>query len=97
MAIIFCKMFQKDVRRGDLNHCPGMPLPSSKCSISFIIQIKRERAIIRTPHLETTGFSKQPIRTRYLAHVTGYQPIRDQYFLIRSVPKIMSCLSNVTN
>eukprot|EP00116_Pleurobrachia_bachei_P018537 sb/3478799/ len=29
---------------------------------------------------------KQPIRTRYLGHVTGYQPIRDQYFLIRSVP-----------
>eukprot|EP00116_Pleurobrachia_bachei_P011964 sb/3472226/ len=23
--------------------------------------------------------SKQPIRTRYLGHVTGYQPIRDQY------------------
>eukprot|EP00116_Pleurobrachia_bachei_P011412 sb/3471674/ len=27
-----------------------------------------------------------PIRTRYLGHVTSYQPIRDQYFLIRSVP-----------
>eukprot|EP00116_Pleurobrachia_bachei_P010365 sb/3470627/ len=26
--------------------------------------------------------SKQPIRTRYLGHVTGYQPIRDQYLLI---------------
>eukprot|EP00116_Pleurobrachia_bachei_P007942 sb/3468204/ len=25
--------------------------------------------------------SKQPIRTRYLGHVTGYQPIRDQYLL----------------
>eukprot|EP00116_Pleurobrachia_bachei_P008537 sb/3468799/ len=24
--------------------------------------------------------NKQPIRTRYLGHVTGYQPIRDQYF-----------------
>eukprot|EP00116_Pleurobrachia_bachei_P015705 sb/3475967/ len=24
---------------------------------------------------------KQPIRTRYLGHVTGYQPIRGQYFL----------------
>eukprot|EP00116_Pleurobrachia_bachei_P003680 sb/3463942/ len=30
--------------------------------------------------------SKQPIKTRYLGHVTGYQPIRDEYFLIRSVP-----------
>eukprot|EP00116_Pleurobrachia_bachei_P003253 sb/3463515/ len=37
---------------------------------------------------EPTDTSKQPIRTRYLAlgHVTGYQPIRDQYFFIRSVP-----------
>eukprot|EP00116_Pleurobrachia_bachei_P012483 sb/3472745/ len=33
---------------------------------------------------EPTETSKQPIRTRYLGHVTGYQPIRDQYFLIRS-------------
>eukprot|EP00116_Pleurobrachia_bachei_P009009 sb/3469271/ len=34
-----------------------------------------------------------PIRTRYLGHVTGYQPIRDQYFLIRSVPaKVSHCL-----
>eukprot|EP00116_Pleurobrachia_bachei_P016919 sb/3477181/ len=34
------------------------------------------------------GGSKQPIRTRSLGHVTGYQPIRDQYVLIRSVPGI---------
>ena len=35
---------------------------------------------------EPTESSKQPIRARYLGHVTGYQPISDQYFLIRSVP-----------
>ena len=35
---------------------------------------------------ETTGPSKQPIRVHYLGHVTSYQPIRDQYFLIWSVP-----------
>eukprot|EP00116_Pleurobrachia_bachei_P003357 sb/3463619/ len=34
----------------------------------------------------TAMVSKQPIRTRCLGHVTGYQPFRDQYFLIRSVP-----------
>eukprot|EP00116_Pleurobrachia_bachei_P000137 sb/3460399/ len=28
---------------------------------------------------------KQPIRTHYLGDVTGYRPIRDHYFLIRSV------------
>ena len=33
---------------------------------------------------EPADTSKQPIRT-YLGHVTGYQPIRDQYFLVRSV------------
>eukprot|EP00116_Pleurobrachia_bachei_P013937 sb/3474199/ len=31
---------------------------------------------------EPTETSKQPIRTRYLGHVTGYQPIRVQYFLL---------------
>ena len=35
---------------------------------------------------EPTDTSKTPIRTRYLDHVTGYQPIRDQYFQYRSVP-----------
>ena len=35
---------------------------------------------------QPTESSKQPIRARYLGHVTGHQPIRDQYFLIRSVP-----------
>eukprot|EP00116_Pleurobrachia_bachei_P013984 sb/3474246/ len=32
----------------------------------------------------------RPIRTLYLGHVTGYQPIRDQYFLVRSVPDWMN-------
>eukprot|EP00116_Pleurobrachia_bachei_P016928 sb/3477190/ len=35
------------------------------------------------------GKYQEPIRTRYIGHdvtLTGYQPIRDQYFLIRSVP-----------
>ena len=32
---------------------------------------------------QPTGSSiKQPIRARYLGHVIGYQPIRDQYFLV---------------
>ena len=39
-----------------------------------------------TTDQEPTEFRKQPIRTGHLGHVTGYQPIRDQYFLIRSVP-----------
>eukprot|EP00116_Pleurobrachia_bachei_P013906 sb/3474168/ len=39
-------------------------------------------------HQEPTETSKQPIRTRYLDHVTGYQPISDQYFLV----SVGSCL-----
>eukprot|EP00116_Pleurobrachia_bachei_P012207 sb/3472469/ len=35
---------------------------------------------------ESTETSKQPIRTRYLGNVIGYQPIRDHYFLFRTVP-----------
>ena len=37
---------------------------------------------------EPTKSSKRPIRARYLGHVTGYQPIRDQYFLVRSFPAL---------
>eukprot|EP00116_Pleurobrachia_bachei_P016545 sb/3476807/ len=45
------------------------------------VVIQRSR-VFTHPDRET---SKQPIRARYLGHVTGYQPIRDQYFLIGSV------------
>ena len=34
---------------------------------------------------EPTESNKQPIKTRYLGHVTDYQPIRYQYFLVLSV------------
>eukprot|EP00116_Pleurobrachia_bachei_P019081 sb/3479343/ len=44
-------------------------------------------------HQEPTETSKQPIRARYLGHVTGYHPIRDQYFLIRSVPGTQTSLT----
>eukprot|EP00116_Pleurobrachia_bachei_P001262 sb/3461524/ len=46
----------------------------------------RDSVISNSSTSSIIGTSKQPIRTRYLGHVTGYQPIRDQYFLIRSVP-----------
>eukprot|EP00116_Pleurobrachia_bachei_P002893 sb/3463155/ len=34
-----------------------------------------------------TEASKQQITTRYLGHVTGYRPVKDRYFLIRSGQK----------
>eukprot|EP00116_Pleurobrachia_bachei_P018580 sb/3478842/ len=44
---------------------------------------------------EPTDTSKQPIRTRDLCHVTGYQPIRDQSFLIVGSLKQLSCHSYI--
>ena len=32
------------------------------------------------------SWNQSEVRTRYLGHVNDYQPIRDQYILIRSVP-----------
>eukprot|EP00116_Pleurobrachia_bachei_P005779 sb/3466041/ len=55
--------------------------------------------IIRRKHSvrqEPTDTSKQPIRTRHLGHVTGYQRIRDQYFLVRSVPLFKDEIFNVS-
>ena len=46
----------------------------------------REVRIDRSKMQEPTGPSRQPIRACYLGHVTGYQQIRDCYFLVRSVP-----------
>eukprot|EP00116_Pleurobrachia_bachei_P008383 sb/3468645/ len=46
---------------------------------------EKEYLAVSTVPQPGTETSKQPIRTRYLCHVTGYQPIRDQYFLIRSM------------
>eukprot|EP00116_Pleurobrachia_bachei_P014330 sb/3474592/ len=48
-----------------------------------------------TPGTDRNKFTKQLIRTRYLGHVTGYQPIRGQYSLIRSVPDSHSYLFSV--
>eukprot|EP00116_Pleurobrachia_bachei_P012112 sb/3472374/ len=43
------------------------------------------------PSEEPTETSKQPIKTCYLGHMTSYQPIGNQYFLIRSVPDVIQC------
>eukprot|EP00116_Pleurobrachia_bachei_P001186 sb/3461448/ len=51
---------------------PWLPPPHHPSSISYFLFTSG-----------TTG--KQPIRTRYLDHVTGYQPIRDQHFLIHLI------------
>eukprot|EP00116_Pleurobrachia_bachei_P012237 sb/3472499/ len=34
--------------------------------------------------------SKQPIISRYLGHVTGYQPIRDHHFLLQQLGEMLS-------
>eukprot|EP00116_Pleurobrachia_bachei_P007365 sb/3467627/ len=73
------RLFDTD-RSGYITH---EELRSVMLSLGHPLSDKQLRSMI---HQEPTESSKQPIRTRYLGHVTGYQPIRDQYFLIRSVP-----------
>ena len=53
-----------------------------KASGSPAISWVDEDKITELPTSQYSMIGKQPIRTRYLGHVTGYQPIRDQYFPI---------------
>ena len=64
-------VLQWTVLKGVRNRSRGVPIfllcliderPKSVSLICPVLSI----------NLETTGFSKQPIRTRYLGHVTGY-------------------------
>eukprot|EP00116_Pleurobrachia_bachei_P012611 sb/3472873/ len=59
---------------------------SLSLSLSLILLSRPCRIVWESADQEPTETSKQPIRTRYLGHVTGYQPIKRQYLLIRSVP-----------
>eukprot|EP00116_Pleurobrachia_bachei_P008988 sb/3469250/ len=76
----------------DSNHIRAFNSPivsNIACTNSLIrMSIALCTALLQTAlsNQEPTDTSKHPIRTRYLGHVTGCQPIRDQYFLIRSVP-----------
>ena len=53
------------------------------CCQKFILNtdIEKEKACV-----SDRNQPNQPTGTRYLRHVTGYQPNRDQYHLVRSVP-----------
>ena len=58
----------------------------SSTSLSFLIKKGpfQKSSLVSRPNSisqEPTETSKQPIRTRYLGHVTGYQPIRYHYSL----------------
>eukprot|EP00116_Pleurobrachia_bachei_P007337 sb/3467599/ len=92
-----CGLFGPYTRESSTGYRPNFPVSCLPCSTlshrsgAIIgsrdkplaeLQIK-EKTIWVTSAIPTDT-SKQPIRTRYLGHVTGYQPIRDQYFLIRS-------------
>eukprot|EP00116_Pleurobrachia_bachei_P018045 sb/3478307/ len=63
------------------------PIPPAAALTSLTVLGKR---VLIGPaectYQEPTEISKQQIRTRYLGHVTCYQPIRDQYFLIPNSP-----------
>eukprot|EP00116_Pleurobrachia_bachei_P003205 sb/3463467/ len=47
---------------------------------SLLFELTDPKSLRLDMDMEPTDTSKLPVRTRYLGHVTGYQPIRDQYF-----------------
>ena len=47
-----------------------------------IVPVLSWLAVLLVPH--STPGGRGPIRTRYLGHMTGYEPIRGQYFPIRT-------------
>ena len=57
--------------RQNISVSVDLPSRSSVSSFSAVLGMYRE----------PTESSKQPIRARYLGHVTGYQPTSEQYFL----------------
>ena len=56
--------------------------PGNNQAAQLIEVIKRKRKKDAMIGAAVLGEWEQPIRTRYLGHVTDYQPIRDQYFLV---------------
>eukprot|EP00116_Pleurobrachia_bachei_P005245 sb/3465507/ len=52
------------------------------------VRLGKHAAAYSVVFQEPTETSKQPIRIHYLGLMTGYQPISDQSFLIRSVPVV---------
>ena len=76
-----------------ITHCPvsGGVAESELCNGPScpICSAVSARGVTDTVRWKGRGVSRQPIRTLYLGHVTGYQPIREQYFLIWSVPSTL--------
>eukprot|EP00116_Pleurobrachia_bachei_P001733 sb/3461995/ len=60
---------------------PAIYLP--KCSLPLRVTCSQPQLGNKREWFSMSGTNQEPTETR---HVTGYQPIRDQYFLIRSVP-----------
>eukprot|EP00116_Pleurobrachia_bachei_P006734 sb/3466996/ len=55
--------------------------------LKLLVEINIKLEACESSHTMTLSLNRnRPIRTRYLGHVTGYQPIRGQYFLNWSDP-----------
>eukprot|EP00116_Pleurobrachia_bachei_P007672 sb/3467934/ len=72
-------------KRMILREAPSFDLTHTYSLTSYNIIEKYQTWSVFPQNQEPTETSKQPIRNPSLGHVTGYQPIRDQYFLIRSL------------
>eukprot|EP00116_Pleurobrachia_bachei_P005491 sb/3465753/ len=86
---------KRQIRTRYLGHMTGyQPIRYHVCcllSVKFVvftIRCRNQRVYIIRPHL-LFAFMEFRFGTRYLGHVTGYQPIRDHYFLIVILSKLL--------
>eukprot|EP00116_Pleurobrachia_bachei_P003812 sb/3464074/ len=80
--------FLKKISAFAIDHVKNNPVKEiSPCGSNIVGDFRGVNINVNNQY-EPTEASKQPIRTRDLGHVTGYQPIRDQYFLNWSIPGI---------
>ena len=63
-----------------------LPLVASACN-PRLVHVSDPGEEVNGERQQPTEPSNQPIRVYYLDHVTGYQPITDQYFLVWSVER----------
>ena len=78
------KMTSPPTYRSDL--APFTPKPAVSPTVYRVPNIQSHVHLsLGTTMQGSTKSCNRPIRARYLVHVTGNQPITDQYILIRSV------------
>ena len=69
-------------------HSRGEGTESTVSLLVYCSTVRTLVAMLVATQYHLIGPSKQPIRTRYLGHMTDYHPIRDQYYLLSHLSNI---------